>query len=181
MSDSPTPNQPAPDADKQDAPKSTGDEPLGEGGKKALEAERDARRNAETELATLRGEFETFRTSLTEAFGVKPNGKDSSDTLSQVQEQLAQMKRDNSVLALANEHKITDKDDLDLLRATSDDEARSKLAARLASKAEDEKKPGTPKPDATQGAKGDPAKPEPGPGFPRLAAAYAASETTGTT
>lgn len=177
MSDNPTPDQPAPkdDADTKDA-KLSGDEPLGEPGKKALEAERDARRSAESELTALRGEFESFRTSLTEALGVKSKGKDGSDTLSQVQEQLAQMKRDNSVLALANEHKITDKDDLDLLRSTSDDEARSKLAARLAAKAADV--PSVPKPDATQGAKGDPARPDPGPGFPRLAAAYAESSTT---
>lgn len=163
-------------------PAKPADAALGEAGKRALDAERDARKEAEGKVKQLETDFGTMKSALLEAFGVKPEkGADTSDVLKQVQDQLSQMQRENAVLALANEHKITDKDDLDLLRATSDDSARSKLAARLAAKAEDDKKPGTPKPDATQGAKGEPAKPDPGPGYPRLAAAYAASEATGTT
>lgn len=124
------------------------------------------------ELQARIDEFETFRSTLTEALGIK--SKDNGgDALTQVQEQLAQMQRDNSVLALANEHSITNKDDLDLLRSTADDEARARLAARLAAKSDDT--PGTPKPDATQGGKGAP-KADPGPGFERLRAAYGSNQ-----
>lgn len=146
-------------------------EALGDAGKKALDRMKAERNEAKQQAAELRkqiDEFETFKSALTEALGVKPKG-DGSDPLTQVQEQLAQMQRDNSVLALANEHGITDKDDLDLLRSTSDDQARTRLAARLAAKTEET--PGTPKPDATQGGKGA-VKADPGPGYPRLRAAY---------
>lgn len=167
---SPTPD-PAPKGEQD-----KGDAPLGEGGKKALDAERDARKAAEQELSKLRGEFDTFKSALTEAVGIKPEKGKETDTLTQVQQQLAQMQLENDVLRLATQHKITDSDDLDLLRSATDAQAREKLAGRLAAKAAET--PGTPKPDATQGGKGDPAAPDPGPGFPRLMAAYANSSTT---
>lgn len=176
MSENPTPEKtdPAPEPTKDDPKSAAADEPLGEPGKKALEAERDARKNAESQLAALRGEFDTFKTGLTEALGVKPKKGDDADALTQVQEQLARMQRDNSVLALANEHKITDKEDLDLLRSTTDEQARIKLATRLAAKADET--PGTPKPDTTQGAKGEVPGNDPGPGLARLRHAYASPE-----
>lgn len=168
-----------PDADKADPGKK--DEPLGDAGKKALEDERTARKQAESDLKALRSEFDGFKTSLSEAFGVKSAKGDDGDAIKQVQDQLASMQREAAVYRIAAQHKITDDGDLELLKSAKDEQAMNKLGERLAAKAEDDKKPGTPKPDATQGAKGDPAKPDPGPGLPRLAAAYAASETTGTT
>lgn len=148
-----------------------GDAPLGDGGKKALDAERDARRAAEKAATDLRTEFDAFKVALTEAVGVKPEKGKEADPLAQVQQQLAQMQRENAVLRIAAEHGISDKDDLDLLRSATDEQAMSKLAGRLAAKAD--ATPGTPKPDATQGGTGSPAKPEVAPGVARLRQAYA--------
>ena len=149
------------------------DAPLGEGGKKALDAEREARKSAEQSLGALRGEFETFKTSLVEALGVKAGKAGETDALAAVQEQVAQMQRENAVLRLATEHNISDKDDLDLMRSATDEQAMAKLAGRLAAKAAT---PGTPQPDPSQGGSGEPTKVDPGPGLPRLQAAYAAAE-----
>lgn len=163
MADDPKPDpvkDPKTDPAK-DEPKAD-DEPLGDGGKKALQAERDARKALETELAD-------FKKSIAEAFGAKPADKDA-DVLATVQQSLSEIKRESAVLRLANEHQITDKDDLELLAATHDPDAQSKLAARLAAKKDDG--PGTPKPDLSQGPKGDQPKPESLPGVPRMAAAF---------
>lgn len=133
----------------QQPAKPKGDEPLGDGGKKALEAEREARRQAEADLAALRKDFEGFKGTLSEAFGVKPaTGDDTGATLQQMQEQLNTMQRDGAVYRIAAENHITDEDDLELLRSAKDEAAMTKLASRLAAKAAE---PGTPKPDATQG------------------------------
>lgn len=164
--------EPAPDPSNDPTPDPSGDgkeEPLGEGGKKALTAEREARKAAEEQATALRGEFDTFRTALTEALGIKSD-KGDDDALTQVQQQLAQMQRENSVFRVAAENGITDKDDLDLLRSATDEQAMSKLAGRLAAKVET---PGTPKPDATQGGTGGTPKPEVAPGQARLRQAYA--------
>jgi len=140
------PKPTAPAGDPKPDPK--GNDPLGDNGKKALEAERDARKQAEADLKALRGEFDGFKKSLTEAFGVKPdNGND--DALGQVQQQLAAMQHESLVYRLAAQHHIDDEGDLDLLKAATAEHA-PKLAERLAAKAEAETKPGTPKPDATQ-------------------------------
>lgn len=131
----------------------TTSEPLGDAGKRALEAEREARREAEKSLTALKTEFDGFKTSLSEAFGVKPQG-DDADALKTVQDQLAQMQRETAVFRLAAQHQITDADDLDLLKSAKDETAMTKLAERLAAKADNA--PGTPKPDTTQGGKSDP-------------------------
>lgn len=135
-------------------PTATTSEALGDAGKKALEAEREARREAEKNLNALKSEFEGFKTSLSEAFGVKPKEGDDGDALKAVQDQLAQMQRETAVFRLAAQHQITDADDLDLLKSAKDETAMTKLAERLAAKAD--KTPGTPKPDTTQGGKSDP-------------------------
>lgn len=162
---------PAADQEPSGDQAKSGDEPLGEGGKKALDAERDARKAAEGQLSTLRGEFDAFKAALTEAVGVKPEKGKEADPLAQVQQQLAQMQRENAVFRIAAEHAISDKDDLDLLRSATDEQAMSKLAGRLAAKAD--ATPGTPKPDATQGGTGGSVKAEVGPGVARLRQAYA--------
>lgn len=150
---------------------------LGDAGKKALDAERDARKEAEGKVKQLESDFGAMKTALMEAFGVKPDkGAETTDVLKQVQDQLAQMQRENAVLALANEHGITDKADIDLLKQSGlQGDALAAMAARLKPA---ETKPGTPKPDASQGGSGEATKPNPGPGLPRLAAAYANSSTT---
>lgn len=138
---------------KADPPKATqppkgDDAPLGDGGKKALEAERDARKKAEADLATLRKDFDGFKTELSKAFGIQPATGDGADAVSQLQQQLNTMQHETAVYRLAAQHEITDEADLELLKSATDEAAMTKLAERLAAKAA---APGTPKPDATQG------------------------------
>lgn len=129
--------------------KATTEEPLGEAGKKALEAERDARKKAEGDLANLRKDFDGFKTELSKAFGIQPATGDGADAVSQLQQQLNAMQRETAVYRLAAQHEITDEDDLELLKSATDEAAMTKLAGRLA--AAKAATPGTPKPDATQG------------------------------
>lgn len=159
---------PEPPADPTPTPDP--DEPLGEPGKRALDAEREARKSAEAAVAGITRDFEDFKTSLASALGIKPKD-DDGDVLATVQQQLAAIQKEAAVLRVANQYEITDKDDLDLLAAAGTDEARDKLAARLAAK-KDDPAPGTPKPDLTQGGKGDPAPREALPGVPRMAQAF---------
>lgn len=156
-----TDKTPAAEAEpKNDAtPKPKEGEPLGEGGKAAIEAEREARKAAEAQFKTLKGEFDGFKASLSKAFGVDPATDDNADTLKTVQEQLSAIQHESAVLRLANEHKITDKDDLEILGSAKDAEAMQKLAARLAAKADEDANTNSPGPraDLTQGGKGEPA------------------------
>lgn len=135
--------------------KETGSEKLGEPGKKALESERAARQQAESDLKALRGEFDGFKKSLSEAFGVQSTTDGDGDAIQQVQQQLNQVQHESLVYRLAAEHQITDQEDIALLQAATAEQA-PKLAGRLAAKAEAQTKPGTPKPDATQGGTGEP-------------------------
>lgn len=129
------------------APKAD-DAPLGEPGKKALEAEREARKQAEADLANLRKDFDGFKTELSKAFGIQPATGDGADAVTQLQQQLNAMQHETAVYRLAAQHEITDQDDLDLLKSATDEAAMTKLAERLAAKAA---APSAPKPDATQG------------------------------
>lgn len=149
-------NDPDPKDDPKDDPKGDDpkDEPLGEGGKKALEAEREARKQAEKQIESLKGEFDGFKSALTEALGIKnDDGDKGEDALTLVQNQLAAMQREAAVLKLANEHKITDSEDMALLASAKDDDAMKKLAERLAPTEPegDSKSSRRPKPDRTQG------------------------------
>lgn len=141
-----------PDPAAKDAKPAPGDEPLGDGGKKALEAERERRKQAEADLTSLRNDFEGFQAKLSEAFGVKPATGDGSDAVAQLQSRLDAMQRETTVYRLAAQNEITDEEDLELLKSAKDEAAMTKLAERLAAKAAST--PGTPKPDATQGGQG---------------------------
>ncbi len=126
-----------------------GDEPLGAAGKKALETER-------AEVKKLRSELDGFKSALGEALGIKPDDETNqqADLLASVQEQIAGMQRDAAVLKLANTHRITDEDDLELLKSATDDEAMKRLAERLAPTADEsdeQSKKRRPKPDPSQG------------------------------
>lgn len=154
MADQP-PNTPpaappaAPETDPPaSAPKAT-DEPLGDAGKKALEAERTARKQAEADLADLKKNFEGFQTKLSEAFGVQSATGSGDDAVTQLQQRLDTMQHETAAYRLAAQHEITDEGDLELLKSATDEAAMTKLAERLgAAKASTH---GIPKPDATQG------------------------------
>lgn len=130
-----------------------GDKPLGEGGERALKAERERVKAAEDANRALKSEFDGFKSALLEGLGIKPkDGDDGSDALATVQQQLAAMQHKSTVLELANEHQITDKDDLELLGTAKDPEAMKKLAERLAPKEQERDATSRrPKPDRTQG------------------------------
>jgi septal ring factor EnvC (AmiA/AmiB activator) len=129
----------------------------GKGGKAAvladLATERDKRQALETQIAALQTAQQAQTDALAKAFGLKPEEtSDVSALASQVtalQEQFAQTQHDNLVLTVANEHGISDKDDLALLADAKDEAAVRRLAERIAKAGE-----GTshiPKPDLTQG------------------------------
>jgi hypothetical protein len=132
---------------------------LGEGGKKALEAERENVKAEKAARLALEKQFTDFKASLLAGLGVKDEGAKSStdDVLANVQKQLATMQRENLVLSVAGSHKITDEEDLGLLRDfKGDDEALRKLAARLKpadepADSQSQRKRRTPAPDHSQG------------------------------
>lgn len=142
------------DGAKQDAAVGEKDTPLGEGGLKALQAERDARQALETELRQ-------FKTGLAEVLGIDSKDAKSDDLVPTLQREIQEMRRENLVDRIAREAKISDDDDLKLLKAVSDEATMRNLAARLAKKADDDTKEneGTNgrrqlKPDPSQGRGG---------------------------
>lgn len=141
------------------------DKPLGPAGERALQAERDARQQLDSELKSLKA-------GLAQALGIKSEDAKSTETVvATLQKQVADMAQDNLVLRVASEHKIADAEDLELLRNAPSEEAMRKLAARFAKagasgKEGEEEKPkddwrtrGLPKPDPSQGAGGGDARP----------------------
>ena len=166
MADDPPKDPPA------DPPKDDDD---GKGGKSAVLAdlakERKARQALEDqvkELAPLKEQM----TALAAAFGVKPDaGNKDADVLATVQARMAQMERDSAVKDAAIAHGITEPKDLELLKSSAlEGDALAAMAERLKPVAIDGKP--TPKPDLSQGGKGEPLKPETLPGVPRLAQAF---------
>lgn len=134
---------------KSKTPDRDDDEPLGEGGKKALATERAARQALEAEVKKLTPMKETLE-RLTAALGGEKKGATPEDAIADVTARFDKLQEDLDVERLARTHGITDEKDIALLRSTSAD-ARSDLAARL--------KPSTttPKPDrsAARGGAGD--------------------------
>lgn len=143
-------------------------EPLGAAGVKALQQEREARGELEKQLKAMQDQF----AGLAEAFGVKAEkGAKPDETIARLANTVGGIQGELAVERLARRHKITDEDDIAALLAVSDEGARAKLAARLAPAdpgPDNEPRPRIPKPDASQGPKGDPAKPDAKPGLSRL-------------
>jgi len=154
------------------------DAPLGPNGEKALHAEREARKSLEQTVAQLQQAQKDQMAAIAAAFGVTPDAKDKdgSQLIETLQRQVTEMQRESLVLRVAGAHQITEPDDIELLKSATDEATMTKLAGRLAAKAVET--PGTPKPDLTQGPKGDTPKPDVGPGMPRLQAAYASTTPT---
>ena len=122
-----------------------GDEPLGDGGKKALEAERAARRELEQQMAQM-------REGLAKAFGGNTDPKATpDDVIAGLSKQVSDLRHEALVERVARTNGITDDGDIDFLRSARDEDAMTRLAGRLAAQAVEEAKPGTPKPDLTQG------------------------------
>jgi cell division protein FtsL len=113
-------------------------------------------RDLEQKLNDIRDQQKAQTDAIAKAFGIAPEEtSDVSALTSQVtslQEQFAKTTHTNTVLAVANEHGISDKDDLALLMDAKDEQAVRRLAERIAKAGEST--PHTPKPDLTQGGKG---------------------------
>ena len=134
------------------------------------------------DLATERAERKRLSAQLqklTEALGADPKAKDfdAADAISKINARL-------DVAELARKHGVTDDDDIEVLSSITDPAVRAKAAERFAAAtktsadADAEQKPEQkrevlprPKPDGTQGPKGEIQRPDPAPGVPRMAAA----------
>lgn len=142
--------EPAPDTTTTE-PDGAKPDQLGEGGIKALAAERDARKALEKQLADLKTSQDAQTKALAEAFGIKTDVKSGeTDVLTTLQQQMQALQHDNLVLRVAGESKITDPTDLALLGRLSSEDDMRKLAARLTPSAEPAS--GKPKPDRSAGS-----------------------------
>lgn len=146
--------------DKSSSADKSKDEPadadkLGEGGKKAIEAERARAKAADDRAKALEGEFSSFKKALLDGFGIKTDdGDKGEDALAAVQAELKKMQDKSEIDDLAREYKITDTKDLNLLKSATGTEARKALAERLAPAEDDSDAKSDrrrPKPDRTQG------------------------------
>lgn len=156
MAEEPAETPPA-ETPPEGKPEGKPEEKLQEGGIKALQAERDARKALEAKVKELEG-AKGVLDKLAEVFakdGQKPDP--NADLAAQVAELLkrdedakAEKARDALAKSVAKAHDITDVDDIDLLARQTDEEAMKALAARLkgvpASRG--------PKPDPSQGRGG---------------------------
>jgi hypothetical protein len=141
------------DGAKQDAG-SEKDTPLGDGGLKALQTERDARKTLEKQIQDIQQAQQSQMAALAKAFGLTEKESKDTDIVATLQAQVAQMQHSAAVYRVAAENSITDKDDLELLKSAKDEETMVRLAARFAvsAKEEGEQKPGKPKPDRSAGS-----------------------------
>lgn len=134
----------------------------GKGGKDAvlkdLATERDKRQALETQVQQLTAAQQTQKDALAKAFGLAPDETSDvaklADQITTLRDDFTATKHQNVVLSVANEHKISDPDDLALLSEVKDEAKMRALAARLAGgeAGTPSGAPGTPKPDRTQGA-----------------------------
>ena len=92
-------------------PQAAGDEPLGEGGKRALDAERELHKQAAKEAALLRKQLEEARTAS------QADADEQAKQLSSVQEELAQLKAENARMAVSAATGVP----ADLLKGPGDD------------------------------------------------------------
>lgn len=150
------PDDPSADQAKGDNPDGKADD--GKGGKSAiladLASERDKRQALERTVNEL-------KSGLLKALGVeeKSDKDDAASVIATLTERLDAMSTESAVEKLARKHGIADDDDIALLTSVKDDEARAKMAARLAPKKDDaggEKPSGwrTPRPDRSAGKGG---------------------------
>lgn len=134
----------------------TGEKPAGEkpddDWRDKFEGQQKVNRDLETKLNTLRD-------GLKSALGVEDKKVDVADLVGSLKDQLDQLTHSNLVNEVARRHKLDDEDDIALLRSATDADVMDKLGARLAKAATTEQtkpgKPGTPKPDLSQGKGGD--------------------------
>lgn len=143
------------------------DAPLGEGGKKALEAEREARKAAERER-------DEFRRKVEEAERANESVIEKAQREAREAQEAAAKAPVLAFREAAVKFGGISPDDAELFLTASDVETLQKQAARLMERTANTS-PGVPKPDLSQGGKGE-AKSDPGPGLARLRAAYTTTQ-----
>lgn len=153
MPEAPAPTEPT--STPPEGPKQAQPDDDGKGGKAAvladLATERDKRQALEQQVTQLTQAQQAQQEALAKAFGLKP--EETSDVarlaadVTTLREQFEQTNHENAVLSVANQHGITEKDDLALLRSVKDPDTMRALAQRIAKQGG----PSTPKPDLTQG------------------------------
>lgn len=111
----------------------------------------------------LEAKLNQLRDGLKGALGIDDKKADTTELVSKLQEQLNSLAHTNIVSDVARRHRITDDEDLTILSGIKDKDAMEKLAARLAPADGNDPgkpgsttsgKPGTPKPDPSQGSPG---------------------------
>lgn len=117
------------------------DDALGEGGKKALKAEREARTAAERQAAEFKAKLDKIEAA--NLSDLEKAQKEAADA----KEAAAKATADAARLRLAARYGLTEEDAADL---PDDPEKAERLAARLGASKSDQTT--TPKPDLTQGA-----------------------------
>ena len=128
------------------------DATLGEGGKKALKAEREARTAAERQAAELRAKLDAIESAnMTELERAQKAAADAKAELERVPQMVADQLRGY----LQGIHGISD-EDAELYLTSSDPATLLKQAAGIAARAETQAAT-APKPDLTQGAQSAPA------------------------
>lgn len=149
-------NDPKPPADT----KTDGGEPLGEGGKKALAAEREARKTAEREKAELQSQLDAINAE-------KMSDLEKAQAATQAAEQAAaKATREALRYRYAAKHGISD-EDAELFLTGETEEQVAAQAERFATHVSSAPS-GSPKPDLTQGGSGKPAPTSTGEQFAQL-------------
>jgi hypothetical protein len=137
----PAATDPAPEPEPQGDPV---DKPLGEGGEKALKAEREARAAAEKSAAALQKQLDDINAAnLSDLEKAQKEATTAQETAAKAQAEALRYR-------VAAKNSISD-EDAELFLTGTDEETLNKQAARLVEKAA--ANPSTPKPDLTQGGK----------------------------
>lgn len=129
------------------------DKPLGENGEKALKAEREARAAAEKSAAALQKQLDDIAAAnLSDLEKAQKAAKDAEEAAAKATSEALRLR-------IAAKHGISD-EDADLFLTGSDLETVEKQAVALAARTATGTTPG-PRPDLSQGAKGDAATGDP--------------------
>ena len=146
----PEPTTPVPEAPKPKAaaiepetPGDPADKPLGEGGEKALKAEREARAAAEKSAAGLQKQLDEI--AAANLSDLERAQKDATDAQAAAAKAQAEALR----FRVAAKNSISD-EDAELFLTGTDEETLTRQAARLVERGTT---PSTPKPDGSQGGK----------------------------
>jgi hypothetical protein len=123
------------------------DEQLGEGGKKALDAERNARKAAEKAATDLQAQLDKINRANESAV------EKAQRELKEAQDDAAKARAEAIRLRVAAKHGISD-EDADLFLTATDEDSLNRQAERLTARNAEATSPRSPKPDANQGRSG---------------------------